>query len=803
MASESLPGTDATDAPALLGALLGMTDEIVLLVQPDGRVAWASPSWERVTGHASAAIVGAPFDRHIPHFDRHIVALSGDPPAAHHPGEHFFMRHRSGTPMNFAGHGQWLDHGGAPHHLLVWRDATQEDAYSDAIVLFSQSQPFREVLTPVLRGASVRLEHGLFWVQTVGPDGRLASVSAPYLPAGWLELADGFEANDPVGPTCLPSAGEAVAIRDFRGAHAAHPMAARSRALGVDAVWTMPMHGSTGAPLGAASVLCCGDVEPTPKRLEILAVIATAASLFAEQDRVGRDLRRENNRLSFHMDNSPLAAVELDRAFRVVRWSTNATRMLGWRLEEIHALGSGVIELFDEDDRPALLQLVASLRAGTSKRGVASAHIRTSDGRVVETEWHVSSLREGSGDTVSFMALGQDISARRHRAEQLLRTQKWESLGVLTGGIAHDFNNLLTAILGHAELAALILPEDAPARVHLEHVQSASERASRLMQQLLHFSGRGILRAERLDLNRVVLDMPDLLAVPLSKAARIRYELTPDPLVVEADAEQLRQVVLSVVTNACEALRDDAGGTVVVRTALCTLGEADVADVSERAVQPGPFVMFQVVDDGVGMTPEILARAFDPFFTTKEIGRGLGLAALSGILRGLGGLERVQSTRDRGTDFRVYLPACVVPTGRVARQLRAEPEVAAAAGPGKVLVADDEETVREFLVEVLLGEGYEVESASNGAAALAILTGSTREFGLVILDRSMDVMNGVEALPKIRALDRGLPVLVTSGHDLEDLRRQFGATQPDGFLPKPFRPRELVDLVAALCRNHR
>lgn len=800
MASDPLLGTDTTDARALLGALLDVAEEIVLLVQPDGRVVWASPSWERVTGHPVAAIVGQPFDRHIPQFDRHIVALSGEPPTAHNPGEHFFMRHRAGTPMNFAGHGQWLDHAGSPHHLLVWRDASQEDAYSDAIVLLSQSQPFREILTPILRGASVRLEHGLFWVQSVTPDGRLSSLSAPHLPPGWLEIADGFGATDPAGPTCLPPAGEAVAVRDFNGAHAAHPMAAKSRALGVDAVWTMPMRGSTGALLGAASVLCCGEVEPTPKRLEILTVIAGAASLFAEQDRNGRDLRRDHNRLSFHMDNSPLAAVELDRAFRVVRWSPNATRMLGWRIEEIHALGSGVIGLFAAEDRPALLQMVASLQAGTSKRGVATARIRTNDGRVVETEWHISALREGSGDTVSFMALGQDVSARRHRAEQLLRTQKWESLGVLTGGIAHDFNNLLTAILGHAELAALILPEDTPARTHVEHVQSASERASRLMQQLLHFSGRGILRAARLDLNRVVLDMPDLLAIPLSKAAGIRYELTPEPLVVEADEEQLRQVVLSVVTNACEALPGDTGGTVVVRTALCTLGEADVADVAERDVRPGPFVMFQVTDDGVGMTPEVLARAFDPFFTTKEIGRGLGLAALSGILRGLGGLERVQSAPGQGTDFRVYLPACGLAPGRGATESQPEPGPAVPAVPRKVLVADDDDTVREFLVEVLLGEGYAVEAASDGAAALEILAGGAQEFGLVILDRTMDVMDGIEALPKIRALEPGLPVLVTSGHDLEDLRQQFGATQPDGFLAKPFRPRELLAQVAALRR---
>jgi PAS domain S-box-containing protein len=801
MASDPLLGTDATDARALLGALLNLADEIALIVRPDGVVAWASPNWERVTGHSATAIVGQPFDRHIPHFDRHIVALSGEPPTAHCPDEHFFMRHRTGTPMNFAGRGQWLDYEGTPHHFLVWRDASQEDAYSDAIVLLSQSQPFREILTPVLRGASIRLEHGLFWVQLAGPDGRLSSVSAPYLPPGWLEFADGFEAHDPGGPTCLPPAGEAVAIRDFKGAHAGHPVAARSRALGIDAVWTMPMHGSTGALLGAASVLCSGDVEPTGKRLEILTVIAAAASLFAEQDRAGRDLRRAHTQLSFHMDNSPLAAVELDRAFRVVRWSSNATRMLGWRIEDIHALGDGVIGLFHEEDRPGLLQMVGSLRAGTSKRGVASARIRASDGRIIETEWHVSALREGSGDTVSFMALGQDVSARRHRAEQILRTQKWESLGVLTGGIAHDFNNLLTAILGHAELAALILPEESPARGHLEHVQAASERASRLMQQLLHFSGRGILRAERLDLNRVVLDMPDLLAVPLSKASRIRYELTAEPLVVEADEEQLRQVVLSVVTNACEALGDDGGGTVIVRTALCKLAEADVADVVERDVQPGPFVMFEVTDNGVGMASDVLARAFDPFFTTKEIGRGLGLAALSGILRGLGGLERVQSAPGQGTVFRVYLPAS---EGGAERSAAVEPEPVpepqAPAGPSRVLVADDDDTVREFLIEVLLGERYAVESASDGAAALEILSGRTDEFGLVILDRSMDGMDGIEALPKIRAMAPTLPVLVTSGHDLEDLRQQFGNTQPDGFLLKPFRPRELVARVAAMHR---
>ncbi|MEZ4269451.1 MAG: response regulator [Myxococcota bacterium] len=800
MASDPPFGTAVSDPRALFGAALELADEIILLVEPDGRVAWASPSWERVTGHPSAAILGQPFDRHIPSFDRHIVALSGDSPAAHRPGEHFFMRHRSGTPMNFAGRGRWFEQDGVRRHLLVWRDATQEDAYSDAIVLFSQTQPFREIVTPILRGAGVRLNHGLFWIQWLEADGRLKNLSAPHLPAGWLEIADGFEPTDPAGPTCLPTGGEKVAIRDFKGEHASHPLAAKARALGIDGVWSIPLRGSSGALVGVASVLCPGELEPTPERLEILTVISGVAWLLGERDRAGRDLQRAHSQLTFHMDNSPLASVELDRAFRVVRWSPNTTRMLGWQIEEIQALGAGVIGLFDEQDRPELLQMIASLQSGNSKRGVVSARIRAKDGRIIQTEWHISALREGSGDTVSFMALGQDVSARRHREEQILRTQKWESLGVLTGGIAHDFNNLLTAILGHSELAALVLPEDSAARGHLEHVQSASERASRLMQQLLHFSGRGILHAEHLDLNRVVLDMPDLLAVPLSKAARISYELTADPLIVEADEEQLRQLVLSLVTNACEALRDDGGGNVVVSTSLVTLNADDVADVVDRDVKPGSFVLLEVRDDGVGMTPEVLARAFDPFFTTKEIGRGLGLAALTGILRGLGGIERVQTAPGEGTIFRAYIPASRLLADR-ATAAPPEPVPTMPDSFGKVLVADDDDTVREFLAEVLLGEGYEVESASDGAGALAILRGRTDSFGLVILDRSMDGMDGTEALPKIRALEPALPVLVTSGHDLEDLRHQFGATQPDAFLLKPFRPRDLIEQVAAVRRK--
>jgi PAS domain S-box-containing protein len=798
MASDVLPPGDLALPGALLTGILNLADEVALLVEPDGRVAWASPSWERVTGHPIATTVGQPFDRHIPHFDRHIVALAGDPPPAHAPGEHFFMRHRAGTPMNFAGRGAWIGDGGARRHLLIWRNATQEDAFSDAIVLLSQSQPFRDVLTPILRGASARLDHGLFWMQTVDPDGRLQSLSAPHLPSGWLALADGFAPNDPTGPTCLPTLGQTVAIRDFRRADAGHPLATKARALGVDGVWTMPARASSGELLGAVSVLCVGELPPTPDRLEILAVTTSASALLAEQDRSGRDLRRAHHRLSFHMDNSPLAVVELDRAFRVVRWSPHTTRMLGWSLEEIQAKGAGVVELFHEEDRPALLKMVSTLQSGTSKRGVVSVRVRAADGRLVESEWHVSALREGSGDTVSFMALGQDITARRHRDEQLLRTQKWESLGVLTGGIAHDFNNLLTAILGHAELAAVDLPDTSPARAHLVHVQSAAEHASRLMQQLLHFSGRGILRAELLDLNRVVSDMPDLLAVPLSKLARIRYELSGECLIVKADEEQLRQVVLSVVTNACEALGDE-GGTVIVRTAKVALTADQLADRVDEEVAPGDFVLLEVVDDGSGMTPDVLARAFDPFFSTKEIGRGLGLAALSGIVRGLRGVERVVSAPGAGTTFQVFIPASSLLSERDAdcgTGSSVRPSM-----PSRVLVADDDHTVREFMAEALLGGHYVVDCVADGAAAVALLRSSRAHFSLVILDRSMQGMGGLEALRLIRALEPTLPVLVTSGHDYNELVREFGDSQPDAFLMKPFRPAELLALCDALRRR--
>ncbi|MCB9728165.1 MAG: response regulator [Deltaproteobacteria bacterium] len=802
MASERLPGGDPPANEAVLRALLAMGQEIALVVAPDGVVEWASPSWERRTGHPLEEIVGQRFDRHIPRFDRDIVALEGDPPPAHQPAEHFLMRHRAGTSLNMAGKGCWIELGGERRHLLLWEDVTESDGYSDGVVLISQAQPLRDVMVPLLRGASVRLNHGLLWAQTVDKDGRLASLAAAHLPPGWLELADGFAPDDPRGPTCVRGHGHNVAILDFAGADAAHPMAAAARELGVEAVWSMAGYGPSGDLLDVVSVLCVGPLEPTPLRLEILTVTTRVVVLLHEAERSSRALRRDHRHLSFHMDNSPLAAVELDRAFRIVRWSPHAARMLGWTLEQVQAMGPGLLEVFDADDRGPILQLVRTLREGTVKRGVVAARVRDPEGRVIETEWHVSALREGSGDTVSFMALGQDVTARHQRAEEILRTQKWESLGVLTGGIAHDFNNLLTAILGHAELAALTLPEGTPARGHLEHVQSASERASKLMQQLLNFSGRGISKAERLDLNTVVSDMPDLLAVPLSKAAVIGYELSADPLVVEADEEQLRQVVLSVVTNACEALSEE-GGTVTVRTDRVRLRAEDLDDLGDRDVSPGEFVLLEVVDDGAGMDAATAARAFDPFFTTKEIGRGLGLAALSGILRGLGGLERLQSTPGRGTRIRIFIPAAGENAGQRGTAPRAGESGAAMARPRnrRILVADDDDTVREFVTEVLAADGYRVEAAADGAAALEILRSAPEGFELVVLDRTMQGMDGVEALPLIREVNAALPVLVTSGHDLAELREQFGPHQPDAFLLKPFRPKELLDQVAELRRQ--
>lgn len=375
---------------------------------------------------------------------------------------------------------------------------------------------------------------------------------------------------------------------------------------------------------------------------------------------------------------------------------------------------------------------------------------------------------------------------------QLLETQKLESLGVLAGGIAHDFNNLLTAMLGNATLARLQLPGNAPAGPHLDQIEQAARRASDLCRQMLAYAGRSELRLRAVDLSELVRGTTVLLRVSIPKNVRLELDLAAGLPAVLGDAGQLQQVVMNLVINGAEAVGPGAG-EVRVRTYPESLDTDRLrAALIGRDRPAGDYAGFEVRDTGCGMDAATLARIFEPFFTTKFTGRGLGLAAVLGIVQRHEGVLFVESQPGRGSVFRLYLQAREGPARAEETGPAAEPEL-----HGEILVVDDEEPVRAVLERALRRSGLGVVTAASGEEALEIAAAHPRRFAALLLDLTMPGLSGEETLRRLRAAGSRLPAVVMSGYSEADTMQRVADLGVAGFVGKPF---ELAFLLEKLRR---
>jgi len=391
--------------------------------------------------------------------------------------------------------------------------------------------------------------------------------------------------------------------------------------------------------------------------------------------------------------------------------------------------------------------------------------------------------------------LGQVVLASRLEA-RMLHAQKLESLGVLAGGIAHDFNNLLVGILGNVGLALRELPADTTAEPLLRDVQRAAGRAAELTAQMLAYAGKGHITVRAVNLNAVVAEIAGLLAAVISKKATLRTDFATELPDVAGDATQIRQVVMNLITNASDAL-GERSGTITVRTWTTMADRALLATgyVDERLPE-GRYVCLSVADDGVGMNAETQARIFDPFFTTKFAGRGLGLAAVLGILRGHRGAIRLESEPGRGACFTVLLPCAEkVPSEPAAAESGIRPRPAEGA---MVLIADDEPAVRSVARRVLERAGYRVCVAGDGRAAIEVFKANAADISAVLIDMTMPQLRGDEVIVELRRLKPDVRVVLSSGFiELEAAR----ALEHVRFLPKPWTPEALLAAVGGRAQD--
>jgi len=531
----------------------------------------------------------------------------------------------------------------------------------------------------------------------------------------------------------------------------------------------------------------------------VLQRIADATAPALERVRAEEVLRESERRFRDLFEGCADAIFVEDLEGNVLDVNPAACRLHQMAREDL--VGKNVLDLVPPEQREEVARDFPKLTTGEWDHAEGVSWTR--DGRAVPVELRASRIEYR--ERPALLLHVRDLSERRRIEEerrqleaQMQHADKLKSLGVLAGGVAHDFNNLLTAILGNAGLALSFLAPDAEARKCVEQIRSASLRAAEITNQMLAYAGQSTFVVEPIGLSQMAKEMSHLLHTCIPKKVALEYDLQPDLPAIEADAGQIRQVIMNLITNAAEAIGDQAG-TVTVRTGVREIDEAyPSAAWMDDELEPGPYVFLEVTDTGCGMSPETQARIFEPFFTTKFTGRGLGLAGMLGIVRGHDGTIEVNSTPDVGTTFRVLFPYSGVSPPPLGQEARDESRWQ---GEGTILVVDDEEGVRDVMESTLERCGLHVLTATNGREAVEMFAERSQEIAAVILDLTMPQMDGEETLREIRKLQPSARVVLTSGFGEEEASARLAGADVAGFVKKPFKLTDLVDTVRAALED--
>jgi PAS domain S-box-containing protein len=406
-------------------------------------------------------------------------------------------------------------------------------------------------------------------------------------------------------------------------------------------------------------------------------------------------------------------------------------------------------------------------------------------------------LQTAAGLFGEAISRAHELAERARFQQKLQESQKLETLGVLAGGIAHDFNNLLTCVLGNATIARAHLTEPQEIDYHLHSIENAARRAAELCQQMLAYAGKDRVEIALQDLNAIVSDISRIVLGSISKKIDVLPELTPNLPPVHADAVQMRQVILNLLLNAADAMGEN-DGTIILRTsvvqATARLFDGAVSAPEQPAAR---YVSLEVADNGSGMAPETLARIFDPFFTTRFTGRGLGLAAVLGIVRSHHGGIFVASKEHVGTTFRMLLPAAEKAPALAPAPSAPTPAFTSPAG-SLVLVIDDEQAIRQLTTQMLRRMGFDSVSAGDGEAGLEVFKEHSDQIRLVVLDLAMPRMDGATTLGELRRLRPGIPIVLMSGYSEDDAVGRFAGLPNTRFMQKPFGLQHLQERIGSL-----
>jgi two-component system, cell cycle sensor histidine kinase and response regulator CckA len=507
----------------------------------------------------------------------------------------------------------------------------------------------------------------------------------------------------------------------------------------------------------------------------------------------------------FHrfFDNAPVGSALLNRCGRF----EEANRALGELFAVVprDLIGQELTSLLGETDRDVVSAKLSAAIEGRVEREPIELCIRDKwillyFSRIDDAENDTPRPGYGPAGGVSLHFI--DVTEQRNLELQFVQSQKMQAVGQLAGGVAHDFNNLLTAMIGFCDLLLLRFQPGDPSFADIMQIQQNANRAANLVRQLLAFSRQQALQPRILNITDILVDLSHLLRRLIGENIELKVVHGRELGLAKVDQGQLEQVIINLAVNARDAMPH--GGMLTIRTANVRYDEDQRR--GHEQMPAGDYVMIEVVDTGVGIVPENLARIFDPFFSTKEVGSGtgLGLSTVYGIIRQTGGFIFVESAPEKGTTFKIYLPRCSEADQSAGiRSNAAEPSARKdLTGCGTVLLVEDEDPVRKFGARALRNKGYNVIEAESGVAALNIVQAATEKIDLLITDVVMPRLDGPELVRKVREICPDIKVIFISGYAEDAFRRTLDSEGNIEFLPKPFSLSQLAAKVKDVIGAH-
>jgi len=485
------------------------------------------------------------------------------------------------------------------------------------------------------------------------------------------------------------------------------------------------------------------------------------------------------------IDSLPGLFYIIDEAGNVIRWNKNLQEVFGYSQEEL--TNKNALDFFREDR-----DLVSSKIHEVFQIGSAQVEAKMVTKYGISISFMLTGFRMIMNDKPYLVGVGIDISERKRLEDQLRQSQKMESIGTLAGGISHDFNNILTAIIGYGSLLQMKMRDDDPLKHNVNQILASANRAASLTQGLLAYSRNQVLNPQQVNLNEIIIKVERLLERIIGADVEFKRILTDKDVTVLADPGQIEQILMNIVTNARDAMPD--GGYLYIETQRVDLDEASAKAHNIR--NPGTYTQILVTDSGMGMDQKTRERIFDPFFTTKDVGKGtgLGLAMVYGIIKQHNGFVEVESEVGMGTTLKIYLPVAQ----KAEEAIQPVDPPFEKGGTETLLVADDDEIVRNYITSALTQFGYSVIQAENGEDAVKKFMANRGAIKLVLLDVMMPKKNGKEVYDKIRIFESDIKALFLSGYSADILNKKGLLEKGLNFLYKPIPMHDLLRKVRAV-----